>query len=60
MSQPFASGDQSIEAFNFNFFISFSLIAVARTSNTMLNKHGKVDILVVFLILLKMLSTFHL
>jgi len=41
-------------------FISFSsLIAVARTSRTMLNMVGKVDTLVLFLILRGMLSVFH-
>ena len=41
-------------------FISFySLIAVDRTSKTMLNKIGKRDILVLFLTLAKKLSAFH-
>ena len=40
--------------------ISFSsLIAMARTSKTMLNNSGKVDTLVLFLILEEMLSIFH-
>ena len=41
-------------------FISFSLIAVARTSRTMLNNSGqREDTLVLFLILGGMLSVFH-
>ena len=43
----------------FQFISSFSLIAMARTSKTMLNNSGKSGILVLFLILEEMLSAFH-
>ena len=47
--------------FGFVLFIYFSsLIAVARTSNTILNKVLRVGILVLFLILEEMLSTLYL
>ena len=42
-------------------FISFySLISVARTYKSVLNKNGKSEILILFLIIEKMLLTFHL
>ena len=41
------------------FFFFSSLIALARTSRTMLNNSGKLDTLVLFLILGGMLSVFH-
>ena len=53
------------ESFTFSFliwipFISFSsLIALARTSRTMLNNSAKVETFVLFLILGGMLSVFH-
>ena len=45
--------------FGFLFFIFSHLIAVARTSNSMLNKSRGVGILVLFLILEEVLSAFH-
>ena len=45
--------------FGFLFYFLSSLIAKARSSKTMLNKSGKIDIFVLFLILEEKLSAFH-